>query len=236
MSALRRAGQALLRQQGAGLADGLTAAIQKAPGCVHRARVLRLLPSAVGANLTPASSASLPLQGCYGGRGGCQERVHAGRCAVHARLPRITKRPAALGPRARGPRVGTCSSGLGEHALRHGMGSAQAPEPQGTCSPPADPPPAASPPVPLLPPPGRAAVKQRMKSVGNIQKITKAMKMVAASKMRSAQASTMNSRGIVQPFIRLLGDLPAAEGIKNVLVPVTSDKGLCGGITSTVCK
>lgn len=31
------------------------------------------------------------------------------------------------------------------------------------------------------------AVKQRMKSVANIQKITKAMKMVAASKMRSAQ-------------------------------------------------
>lgn len=80
------------------------------------------------------------------------------------------------------------------------------------------------------------AVKQRMKSVANIQKITKAMKMVAASKMRSAQASTMNSRGIVQPLVRLLGDLPAAEGFKNVFVPITSDKGLCGGINSTVCK
>ena len=80
------------------------------------------------------------------------------------------------------------------------------------------------------------AVKQRMKSVGNIQKITKAMKMVAASKMRSAQASTENSRGIVQPLIRLLGDLPAAEGVKNVFVPITSDKGLCGGINTTVCK
>ena len=75
-----------------------------------------------------------------------------------------------------------------------------------------------------------------MKSVGNIQKLTKAMKMVAASKMRSAQASTENSRGIVQPLIRLLGDLPAAEGVKNVFVPITSDKGLCGGINTTVCK
>jgi F-type H+-transporting ATPase subunit gamma len=80
------------------------------------------------------------------------------------------------------------------------------------------------------------AVKQRMKSVANIQKITKAMKMVAASKMRSAQANTENSRGIVQPLVRLLGDLPAATGAKNVVVPVTSDKGLCGGINTVVCK
>ena len=75
-----------------------------------------------------------------------------------------------------------------------------------------------------------------MKSVANIQKITKAMKMVAASKMRSAQVNTENSRGIVQPLVRLLGDLPAAEGSKNVFVPITSDKGLCGGINTTVCK
>jgi len=60
--------------------------------------------------------------------------------------------------------------------------------------------------------------------------------MVAASKMRSAQVNTENSRGIVQPLVRLLGDLPAAEGTKNVFVPITSDKGLCGGINTTVCK
>ena len=40
-----------------------------------------------------------------------------------------------------------------------------------------------------------SAVKQRMKSVASIQKITKAMKMVAASKMRSAQLATEQSRG-----------------------------------------
>lgn len=55
------------------------------------------------------------------------------------------------------------------------------------------------------------AVKQRMRSVTNIQKITKAMKMVAASKMRIAQASTEKSRGIIQPFVKLLGDLPGAR-------------------------
>lgn len=84
--------------------------------------------------------------------------------------------------------------------------------------------------------PCNPAVKQRMKSVGNIQKITKAMKMVAASKMRSATAATENSRGIVQPFLRMLGDMPDTQGAKAVFVPVTSDKGLCGGINSTVCK
>lgn len=47
-----------------------------------------------------------------------------------------------------------------------------------------------------------------MKSVQNIQKITKAMKMVAASKMRLAQAATEQSRGMVAPFVKLLGDLP----------------------------
>ncbi len=52
------------------------------------------------------------------------------------------------------------------------------------------------------------AVKQQMRSVQNIQKITKAMKMVAASKMRVAQASTEKSRGITQPLVTLLGDLP----------------------------
>jgi F0F1-type ATP synthase gamma subunit len=47
-----------------------------------------------------------------------------------------------------------------------------------------------------------------MRSVTNIQKITMAMKMVAASKMRVAQAATEQSRGLVEPFLRLLGDLP----------------------------
>lgn len=75
-----------------------------------------------------------------------------------------------------------------------------------------------------------------MRSVGNIQKITKAMKMVAASKMRSAQASMEKSRGMQVPFLRLLGDLPDAEGEKNVYMPITTDRGLCGAINTFVCK
>ena len=60
------------------------------------------------------------------------------------------------------------------------------------------------------------AVKQRMKSVANIQKITKAMKMVAASKMRSAQANTENSRGIVTPLVRRAGGVCRGSGARPV--------------------
>ncbi|XP_051115910.1 ATP synthase subunit gamma, mitochondrial [Andrographis paniculata] len=80
------------------------------------------------------------------------------------------------------------------------------------------------------------AVRNRMKSVKNIQKITKAMKMVAASKLRAIQSKAENSRGLWQPFTALLGDFPSVDVKKNVIVTVSSDKGLCGGINSTVVK
>lgn len=54
----------------------------------------------------------------------------------------------------------------------------------------------------------KPAVKQRIRAIKNIGKITKAMKMVAASKMRNAQVAVENSRGIVAPFVRLFGDHP----------------------------
>jgi hypothetical protein len=54
------------------------------------------------------------------------------------------------------------------------------------------------------------AVKQRIRAIKNIGKITKAMKMVAASKMRNAQVAVEKSRGIVEPFVRLFGDYPGA--------------------------
>jgi F-type H+-transporting ATPase subunit gamma len=80
------------------------------------------------------------------------------------------------------------------------------------------------------------AVKNRMKSVKNIQKITKAMKMVAASKLRRAQEQLEKSRSIWQPFTALLGDSPTIDVEKSVTITVSSDKGLCGGINSTAVK
>ncbi|PSS07977.1 ATP synthase subunit gamma like [Actinidia chinensis var. chinensis] len=79
-------------------------------------------------------------------------------------------------------------------------------------------------------------VRNRMKSVKSIQKITKAMKMVAASKLRAIQVKAENSRGLWQPFTALLGDTPSVDVKKNVIVTISSDKGLCGGINSTSVK
>merc|ERR1712216_17302 len=66
-------------------------------------------------------------------------------------------------------------------------------------------------------------VAQRMKSVGNIQKITAAMKMVAASRLKGAQIKMEKSRGIVQPLFRMLGDQPGIEAEKTMVVPVSSE-------------
>ena len=60
--------------------------------------------------------------------------------------------------------------------------------------------------------PHPSAVKQRMKSVGNISKITAAMKMVAASRLRGTQLRMEASRGFPQPFVKLMGDNPGACG------------------------
>ncbi|GAB4845399.1 hypothetical protein Ancab_038806 [Ancistrocladus abbreviatus] len=79
-------------------------------------------------------------------------------------------------------------------------------------------------------------VRNRMKSVKNIQKITKAMKMVAASKLRQVQTKAEDSRGLWQPFTALLGDTPSVDVKKTVVVAISSDKGLCGGINSTSVK
>jgi hypothetical protein len=49
-----------------------------------------------------------------------------------------------------------------------------------------------------------------MKSVGNIAKITKAMKMVAASRLRGVQIRMEQSRGLPLPMVKLLGDAPGA--------------------------
>ena len=75
-----------------------------------------------------------------------------------------------------------------------------------------------------------------MKSVRNVEKITKAMKMVAASKLRQAETKMALSRGIWMPFYRLFGNPVDAEAENVLLVPFTSDKGLCGGVNSTIVK
>lgn len=77
------------------------------------------------------------------------------------------------------------------------------------------------------------AVKQRMRSVQNIAKITSAMKMVAASKMRVAQQQTEKSRGMLTPFLTMLGDLPGmTSGSKPADICMNRD--CCEGVEAVM--
>jgi F-type H+-transporting ATPase subunit gamma len=78
-------------------------------------------------------------------------------------------------------------------------------------------------------------IKRRLKTVGNIKKITKAMKMVAAAKLRSVQ----NQLEIVRKFQKGPTDVWPDPKLKdpsivqkNLLIVITSDRGLCGSVNS----
>jgi F-type H+-transporting ATPase subunit gamma len=92
-------------------------------------------------------------------------------------------------------------------------------------------------------------VKERINSVVSTQQITKAMKMVSAAKLRRAQDKIVQMRPYSQKLTNILNNVSAAsEGaadivfaekrdVKKVLiVPVTSDKGLCGAFNTNVIK
>src|SRR5476649_2177063 len=94
-------------------------------------------------------------------------------------------------------------------------------------------------------------LRRRIRSVKNTQQITKAMKMVAASKLRRAQERIMNARPYavqmhrvlssvasrVDPSIRqLLTSREPRPESRTLLIVVTADKGLCGGFNTNVLK
>ncbi|HEX4103977.1 MAG TPA: ATP synthase F1 subunit gamma [Candidatus Paceibacterota bacterium] len=89
-------------------------------------------------------------------------------------------------------------------------------------------------------------IKRRMRSVQNIGTITKAMELVAATKMRRSQELALNSRPYAYTALELLGILSDMKDIKmpeilqartvtkTVFMVVTSDKGLAGAFNSSV--
>lgn len=86
---------------------------------------------------------------------------------------------------------------------------------------------------------GLNLVKARMKSVGSIRKITKAMKMVAASKLRHDERRMTNGLPFAKPAQALFSLLPierVTPGSTDMFVALTSDKGLCGGVNSAVAR
>jgi len=89
---------------------------------------------------------------------------------------------------------------------------------------------------------GMATLKQisiRLKSVKNIQKITQSMKMVSAAKYARAERELKPSRPYgagAQAFYEKAEVAPLEEKPTKLVVAVTSDRGLCGAIHSSICK
>ncbi len=96
--------------------------------------------------------------------------------------------------------------------------------------------------------PSLKAIRKRIRTVRNTQQITKAMKMVAAAKLRRSQEAILSARPFAQKLDEVLqGVARRAEvaahpllvrrPVKKVeLLVITSDRGLCGGFNSNVLR
>ncbi len=94
-------------------------------------------------------------------------------------------------------------------------------------------------------------IRTRIRSVRNTQKITKAMKMVAAAKLRRAQDAVLRARPYAQLIDEMLASLARARADADLpphplmavrpprrveVVLMTSDRGLCGGFNSNIIR
>jgi len=94
-------------------------------------------------------------------------------------------------------------------------------------------------------------LKMRIASVTSTRKITKAMQMVAAAKLRRAQESAEQSRPYTERFNAVLGGLAASVGQSesaplllrgtgadkvHLLIVMTSERGLCGGFNGNISR
>jgi F-type H+-transporting ATPase subunit gamma len=95
---------------------------------------------------------------------------------------------------------------------------------------------------------GTKEIRNKIKSVQNTRKITKAMEMVAASKMRRAQERMRASRPFSEKIRKVAANVTKANPeyrptflvereVKNVgVILVTTDKGLCGGLNTNILR
>ena len=93
-------------------------------------------------------------------------------------------------------------------------------------------------------------IRDRIKSVKNTRKITEAMRLVAAAKVRRAQEQVLRSRPFADRLARVLENLQSRMQFEDAdsplleqrpvetvtLVAVTGDRGLCGGYNSNILK
>ncbi|MBM3340894.1 MAG: F0F1 ATP synthase subunit gamma [Betaproteobacteria bacterium] len=97
--------------------------------------------------------------------------------------------------------------------------------------------------------PGSKEIRTKIKSVQNTRKITKAMEMVAASKMRKAQDRMRMARPYAEKIRNVASHishanpeyrhpfLVARDSVKRVgIIVITTDKGLCGGLNTNILR
>jgi F-type H+-transporting ATPase subunit gamma len=96
--------------------------------------------------------------------------------------------------------------------------------------------------------PSTRDIRRRINSVKNTAKITKAMQMVAASKMRRAQQAALAGRPYASLMNEVLGNvtfhagefthplMEKREGAKRAVILVATDKGLCGALNSNLMR
>jgi F-type H+-transporting ATPase subunit gamma len=91
-------------------------------------------------------------------------------------------------------------------------------------------------------------LRRRIKSIGSTAQITRAMQMVAASKMRKAQQAALAARPFAQALYRIQRDatrrllefshplLQVRDGRRTAVILVAADKGLCGALNTNVFR
>ena len=91
-------------------------------------------------------------------------------------------------------------------------------------------------------------IRRRVRSVKNIQQITRAMKMVASGRLRRAQASVFAARPFARQMLAMLSSVAARTDQsahpllaqrpveKTLLVLITADRGLCGGFNANLLR
>jgi len=97
--------------------------------------------------------------------------------------------------------------------------------------------------------PNLKEIRSRITSVGSTMQITSAMKMVSAAKLKRAQDAIVEMRPYANKLTELLINISSSldsseggdyseqrEGGKVLLVPITSNRGLCGGFNSNIIK
>ena len=92
-------------------------------------------------------------------------------------------------------------------------------------------------------------IRNRIKSVTGTRKITKAMEMIASSKIRKAQSRILEARAFIEKIEEVINDIACYSGLVSdplltphkdekviLVVGLTADRGLCGGYNANIIR